>query len=139
MSYDLMVFDPSAAPRDPKAFLAWYDEQTEWTEGHGYHDPSVTSPALRAFFLEMIQTFPALNGPYANDEHDDPRSTDYAVGKHVIYAAFSWSQMEPAFRAMVALARRHDVGFFDVSDTDGAIVFPGEYDRFSKFTAADAR
>jgi hypothetical protein len=34
MSYDLMVFDPAAAPRERDDFLRWYDAQTEWTEGH---------------------------------------------------------------------------------------------------------
>ena len=28
VSYDLMVFDPAAAPAAPEAFLAWYKQKT---------------------------------------------------------------------------------------------------------------
>ena len=48
MSYDLMVFDPAAAPREREEFMQWYDAQTEWAEDHECDDPAVTTPALRA-------------------------------------------------------------------------------------------
>ncbi len=47
MSYDLMVFNKEAAPKTRSKFLSWYDQQTEWAEGHGYDDPAHTSPELR--------------------------------------------------------------------------------------------
>jgi hypothetical protein len=122
-----MVFEATAAPRDREEFLAWYDQQTEWSEDHGYDDPVVSSPALRAWFMEMIESFPAMNGPYAGDHEDDSKVTDYSVGKDVIYAAFAWSQAQNAFPTVVRLAEKHEVGFFDVSGEDGAVVFPGEY------------
>ena len=137
MSYDLMVFESTVAPRDRKAFMAWYDQQTEWSESHGYNDPTVCSPQLRAWFFEMIETFPAMNGPHASDDDDDnEKLTDYSLGKDVIYSCFSWSQVDPAFQHMVALAKKHGAGFFDVSADDGAIVFPGEFDGFAKFAGA---
>jgi hypothetical protein len=116
--------------------MAWYDQQTEWSEGHSYDDPAVSSHRLRAWFLEMIEIFPAMNGPYASDKIDDPRVTDYSVGKDVIYACFAWSQVDPAFKATATLAKKHGVGFFDVSADDGAIIFPGEFDSFAKLSAA---
>ena len=103
MSYDLMVFDPSAAPSEHSDFMDWYDQQTEWDEDHGYNNPDVTTPALRAWFLEMIRAFPPLNGPYASSD-DDPTVTDYSVGNSVIYAAFAWSVAEQAYKTMFALA-----------------------------------
>ena len=138
MSYDLMVFEPTAAPRDRSGFLSWYDEQTQWAEGHGYDDPAVSSPLLRAWFLEMIESFPAMNGPYASGDIDDPKVTDYSVGKDVIYVAFAWSQVDPAFKTMAAVAKKHGLGFYDVSAEDGAIVFPGEFGNFSKLSAVGA-
>ena len=46
MSYDLAVFDPSAVLRNAADFTAWYDEQAEWKESHGYDDPAVATPPL---------------------------------------------------------------------------------------------
>ena len=60
MSYDLLVFDPLAAPPDREGFLRWYAEQVTWHEGHSYDDPEVSTPALQAWYLEMRSKFPAL-------------------------------------------------------------------------------
>jgi hypothetical protein len=124
MSYDLMVFDPDVAPRDRDEFIAWYREQTKWGEGHSYNDPNISSQALRSWFLEMIKGFPALNGPYADEISDNPKQTDYCIGKSVIYSAFNWSQCRDAYRAVFELARKHDVGFYDVSGDEGQVWVP---------------
>ena len=42
-SYDLMVFDPEAAPKDFDAFLAWFAEQMACNEDHAYNDSRETS------------------------------------------------------------------------------------------------
>lgn len=131
MSYDLMVFEPTAAPRDRKQFMEWYQEQTKWAEGHSYNDPAVSSPALQAWFNEMITVFPAMNGPCASEDEDqdedkdNPKVTDHCIGKTVIYSAFAWSCAEEAHSTMKALAEKHKVGFFDVSADNGEILFPG--------------
>ncbi len=119
-----MVFDPYAAPRGRDEFLSWYNEQTEWSEGHSYDDPQVTTPALASWFKEMSQAFPPMNGPFASGDDDDPRVTDYSIGKAIIYVAFAWSQAEVAFEAVDRLAAKHGVGFFDVSAEQGEIRFP---------------
>ncbi|WP_313344979.1 hypothetical protein [Stenotrophomonas sp.] len=123
MSYDLMVFDPAVAPRDAAAFLEWYDAQTEWNETHEYDDPAVSGPALQAWFSAIIEHFPPLSGPLADDEDDRPQVTDYSVGNHVIYASFADDVAEEAHGLVQVLANTHQLGFFDVSG-DGAIVFP---------------
>jgi hypothetical protein len=125
VSYDLMVFDPDAAPRDRAAFMAWYARQTQWTETHGYNNPDVPTPALRAWFVEMIRSFPPMNGPLRSDDPDDPTVTDYGVGEMVIYAAFAWSQAEAAHERVKELAAKHRVGFFDVSSSDVWLPTPG--------------
>jgi hypothetical protein len=136
MSYDLMVFEAAAAPEAREDFLLWYQQQTQWSEGHGYDDPKVSSQPLRAWFMEMIESFPAMNGPYASDDVDNPELTDYSVGKDVVYAAFAWSQADSAFASMVSIAKKHNVGFFDVSADEGAIVIPSKFESSTKLSAA---
>jgi hypothetical protein len=96
MSYDLMVFDPKDPPTDREGFMAWFDRQALWDEEHSYDNPNVSTPELRSWFLEMIKQFPAMNGPYASDDVDDPKISDYSIGKSAIYVALAWSQAETA-------------------------------------------
>ncbi|QFP76891.1 hypothetical protein [Deinococcus sp. AJ005] len=124
MSHDLMVFDPSA-PRYRAEFIAWYEQQTQWSEEHGYNDVQVCSAVLQAWYAEIIQTFPDMNG-MSDEEFDESRATDYSLGTVMVYAAFAWSQAQTAHETVTRLAQKHGVGFFDVSATDGVIVFPGE-------------
>lgn len=123
MSYDLMVFSQEAAPKTKPEFMAWYDAQTEWAEGHTYNDPAITTPALQAWVLEMEQTFPNMNGPDATDDHTSAYETDYGIGRVVIYAAFSWSLTGEANETAHRLAQKHQVGFWDPS-FEGPILLP---------------
>jgi hypothetical protein len=133
MSYDLMVFEPSAAPRDRAHFMEWHNRQVQWSEGHGYSDPTVASPALQRWYQDMIQFYPSLNGPLASNDVDNPKLTDHCIGMHVIYSAFAWScAVDDARATMRALAAKHAVGFFDVSSDEGEIVFPGDFDKPDK-------
>ncbi|MDR3294610.1 MAG: hypothetical protein LBT26_02105 [Clostridiales Family XIII bacterium] len=145
MSYDLMVFEPSAAPRTKPEFEAWYAEQTKWGEGHGYDDPAVSSPALQAWFAEMRINFPPLNGPFAlsDDEFDklgeegEARATDYTIGKTVIYAGFAWSLAESGDldKTVRQLARRCNVGFYHPGS--GEALFPDDGKKIRMRTQND--
>ncbi len=126
MSYDLMVFEPTVAPRDRCGFMEWYEAQTQWSEDHDYDDPGVSSPSLQKWFEEMIQTFPPMNGPLAGDDVDDPHVADHCIGTEVIYSAFAWSVAEEAHPKMRELAIKHRVGFFDASAENGEILFPDD-------------
>ena len=128
MSYDLLVFDPAVAPKDRQAFLEWWHGVGEWTEGHSYDDPAVTTPGLRDWFDEMRERFPAMNGPFASQDYDNPCVTDYSICLNAIYAAFAWSQAEEAYPVVRELAVKHAVGFYDASgdEGDGEIYFPGD-------------
>jgi len=129
MSYDLMVFEKSAAPNNRKDFMKWYEKQTEWGEDHSYDDPSVTSSALKSWFMEIKKTFPPMNGPDAPTEEEidnmenESYLTDYSIGREVIYIAFSWSLIDEAHEKTKLLALKHGVGFFNVSADDGEIIF----------------
>jgi len=123
MSYDLMVFEISDAPKDRQEFMSWFEMQTEWAEEHSYEDHSVSSTALKNWFEEMITYFPSMNGPLASDDVDDPKITDYCIGKSVIYSAFAWSQSDEAYLKMRELSIKHSVGFFEVSANEGEILY----------------
>ena len=130
MSFDLMVFDPKAAPTDREDFQAWYREQTRWSEKHGYDDPAVCASALRAWFHEMRELFPPMNGPFRSEDVDDPKVTGYSLGRSVVYAAFAWSEEAEARDTMFELAKKHGVGFFDVSSDDGNVWAPTSYGTY---------
>src|SRR6202522_3223646 len=130
MSFDLTVFEPNAPPSDRAGFLHWFDQQAEWSEEHGYNDPDVCSPALRSWFDEMRQTYPPMNGPFASDDYDNPKVSDYCIGRTIIYVGFAWSQAKDAYALMFNLARKHRVGFYYTSADDGEVWMPaanGEY------------
>ena len=141
MSYDLMVFALEHAPQQREPFLAWYQQQSQWKERHSYDDPQVTTPELRAWFQEMIQEFPPLDGPLAPDieaedfdEELEDRLTGYCIGKSVIYASFAWSEAEMAYRHVKDLAARHKVGFFDASSNSLEIWLPTPEGNSEKVT-----
>jgi len=126
MSYDLMVFDPKAPPVDREGFLMWYDNQTQWNENHDYNNPDITTPKLRSWFMEMINQFPAMNGPFASDDIDNPKMSDYTIGESMIYVTFAWSQAESAYQAVFEKAKKHEIGFFDVSSQNGEAWIPDQ-------------
>ena len=133
-----MVFDPKGAPAERDAFMCWYNVQTQWEEPHTYDDPEICSPALKAWFLEIIETFPPMNGKFASAElpEDEACATDYSVGKKMIYGAFAWSKMDPAYELVFDLAEKHGVGFFDVSGKGNLVWVPDPED--GKLTVAHA-
>ena len=132
MSYDLMVFDATVAPRGRAAFMAWYEQQTEWRESHGYNNPEIPAPALQAWFRDLIKTFPPMNGPLASDDADNPKVTDYSLGRSVIYAAFAWSEARAACQQVQELAAKHGVGFFDVSSNTADIWLPMSWGKLAR-------
>ncbi len=121
-----MVFESNAAPTSHAQFMDWYEQQTQWAEGHGYDDPTVSTAKLRAWFMEIIQSFPPLNGPLSQDDlpEDEASATDYSVGKSVIYCAFAWPKAELAYDTVFDLAQKHGVGFFNVSSGNEEVWLP---------------
>ena len=131
MSYDLMVFEKTKTPATKQEFMAWYEKQVEWGEEHDYDTVRVTSVALQNWFMEMKETFPPMNGEYApdpklldTDENLERHMADYSIGQDMIYAAFAWSVADEAYERMRCLAKKHGVGFFDVSAENGDIILP---------------
>lgn len=125
-----MVFDPQAAPHTRDEFLAWYFEQTSWSEAHDYDNPKVTTTNLYLWFLDMSLEFPSLDDPKHSNGIDNPRLSGYNFGSVIIYVTFAWSEVENAYEAMFRLAQKHKIGFFDVSASNGEVWLPdsnGDY------------
>jgi hypothetical protein len=72
--------------------------------------------------MEVIVDFPPLNGPFKSRDHGN---TGYGIAGETIYAAFPWSQMQPAYAEVFRLAGKHGIGFFDASGKDGSVWLPG--------------
>jgi len=86
MSYDLLVFEPEAAPRGHQDFLDWHRVQSKWSEHRSYADPAVASARLRGWYVDMTQHFPPLNGIFSEEEFpiDEATAADYSIGKHLV-------------------------------------------------------
>lgn len=126
MSYDLLVFEPAAVPVEPAAFQAWYDAFTRWDGAWDYNDPALCSAALQRWEAGMRRRFWALNGPYASRTGPWFRpsdSVDLACAPNAIYAGFAWNRADVARESALALAKRHGLGFYDISG-DGAVWRP---------------
>ena len=132
MSFDLIVFDAKAAPHDRKAFLAWYDEQVALQVSDGCNNPEAPTPPLQSWFRDVIKTYPPMIGPLASGDPDNPKLTDYGLGRSVISVAFAWSEANAAHKLFKELAVKHGVGFFDVSSDDGDIWLPAPSGELTK-------
>jgi hypothetical protein len=127
MSYDLLAFDPNVAPRDREAFKEWWAVQAQWGEDHGYNDPSVTTPELQRFYGLMTSDFQDI-GSLSDEEDVGSRTSDYSIGKSVIYVAFPWPEADLAYNKFRESAVQSGVGFYEVSTDQGMeeLFFPGD-------------
>lgn len=121
-----MVFEPDAVPRGHAEFLDWCLQRTKWSEDHGYDDPALSSEHLRAWFDDIVQIFPPMNGPAATEHPtpDETSSTDYAIGADFIYASFAWSKAEAAYMTVARLAEKHTLGLFNASSSGEEVWIP---------------
>lgn len=121
-----MVFDPAVAPRERENFMTWYWNFVKWDEpNRNYNSADGMTGNLRAFYDDMRTVLPAMNGPFAADIdsiEDESLLSDYNCGSSGIYITFAWSKAELAYETTREMARRHSVGFFDVSANDGDII-----------------
>jgi hypothetical protein len=137
MSYDLMVFEPDAAPIDYAAFLAWFAEQMQCGEDHGYDNPAEASERLRAWLREMLNVFPSGADPFYEDEPvdlDEDSYSGYSIGREMIYVIFVPVKAELARQTAFDLAAKYGLGLLEPSSEhaemwrpeSGKLVLAGE-------------
>ncbi|MDO4799148.1 MAG: hypothetical protein Q4A52_01365 [Bacillota bacterium] len=125
MSYDIMVFEDSGAPKTMPEFMEWYDKQTQWDEGHSYSDISIASPALQAFFADFLKEYTALEDMEEDEEiaDDDAKYVrTYSIGRDMIYLGFSYGNAAEISEDIEDLASEHGVGVFLCSGS-GEVIF----------------
>jgi hypothetical protein len=129
MSYDLVVVDPRSELRERSTFMRWYASRTNWRDGFNYSNPSNATPALHAFYEEMIAIFKPLGNPLDfGTEDSDERGpvAEYVIDTDIIYMAFSWQRARLAYETTRRLAAKYAVAFFDSSGEQGEVWFPSE-------------
>ena len=134
MSYDLVVFNPETAPKNKEDFKTWFDKQIDLADNRSYSDLEFINKNLESCFLEIVKSFPALNGPYSNNDIDQENMTDYDVSENIICASFPWSSSDQAYNNTKQLAEKHNVGFYDVSGNED-VFSTDDYGNFRKIQA----
>jgi hypothetical protein len=139
MSYDLVVFDPAAAPRDRAGFLEWIKYALGVADGHARTDPTAASPELWAWHRDMCEVFPAGDGPRAYDPFSTQatKNATYRFAANVILAGFHWEVSGAALHRVKKLAQTHRLGLFDASGTDGAVWMMSDRGKFEIVHRAD--
>ena len=127
MSYDVLVLDKHKRFKTGDEFLAWYDQVTKWDEDIDYNDYRHATPSLQSWFLEMKDIVRPMNGEFAPPDEEvdsgDFMEADYTIGKEHIYVAFAWSDAEHVYPIIEAMAKKHDVAFFEFVGS-GDVIYP---------------
>lgn len=113
MSYDVVIFEETKAPRVSGEFIEWMEKEIDWKEDVDYNNPEVASKALRLFYDEITKTFPDLNGPNVNEDEIDEYYTEYDITPNVIFMAFGWTHAEKASELVIELLEKYNVGLYD--------------------------
>ena len=130
MSYDILIFEPDAVTDED--FPQWWEQVSRWEEPRDYDTAEGSTPAIRAFYRDLIRAFPPFNGPDAlSDVELEEREeqglpvADYTIGEDLVYVGVSWSAADALVATASELAWTHRLAAAYVSD-DGAIVRPPE-------------
>ena len=128
MSYDILIFEPDVVTDED--FPQWWDRISQWEEPHHYDSIERATPAIRAFYRDLIRAFPPFNGPDAlSDAELEEREeqglpvADYTIGADYIYIGVGWSDANALVKIVGQMAWTHRLAVAYVSD-DSSIVRP---------------
>ena len=128
MSYDLLIFEPDSATDED--FPQWWEQVSRWEEPRDYDTTEGSTPAIRAFYRDLIRVFPPFNGPDAlSDAELEEREeqglpvADYTIGADYIYIGVGWSDADALVKIVGQMAWTHRLAVAYVSD-DSSIVRP---------------
>ncbi len=141
MSYDVLVFDPTIAPRAPRDFETWYNAALEMDEVAF----EALDEKLKVFFAHLSQEFPTAEqfnkrqaprhgilgafrrllgiAPPASTLFETAKVTDYSFAPGLIMAHFDLRVAEFALNRVHSAAMFAQVGFFDTCKPVADICF----------------
>ena len=128
MSYDILIFEPDVVTDED--FPQWWEQVSRWEEPRDYDTTEGSTPAIRAFYRDLIRAFPPFNGPDALSEEElEEREAeglpvaDYTIGADYIYIGVGWSDADALVKIVGQMAWTHRLAVAYVSD-DSSIVRP---------------
>ena len=129
MSYDLLIFEPDSATDED--FPQWWEQVVaQWDEPGDFSTIDGSTPAIRAFYRDLIRVFPPFNGPDAlSDEGLEEREVeglpvaDYTIGADYIYISVGWSDANALVKIVGQMAWTQRLAVAYVSE-DGSIFRP---------------
>ena len=143
MSANFLVFEIDKAPKDPSAFMDWFQKKAKWEGDRDYFSTKGTSQPLVDFYRELTKEFPDMNGQDGPSDEEletnpelESRLTDYTIDDDLIYMGFGWSIVEEAEERVKELAFQYHLGFSDLFkiylDRDTVIPFPKKSPKESR-------
>ena len=128
MSYDLLIFEPDSVTDED--FPQWWEQVSRWEEPRDYYTTEGSTPAIRAFYRDLIRVFPPFNGPDAlSDAELEEREeqglpvADYTIGADYIYIGVGWSDANALVKIVGQMAWTQRLAVAYVSE-DSSIFRP---------------
>ena len=129
MSYDLLIFEPDSATDED--FPQWWEQVVaQWDEPGDFSTIDGSTPAIRAFYRDLIRVFPPFNGPDALSEEELEEREEqglpvagYTIGTDYIYISVGWSDANALVKIVGQMAWTQRLAVAYVSD-DSSIVRP---------------
>ena len=129
MSYDILIFEPDAVTDED--FPQWWEQVVaQWDEPGDFSTIDGSTPAIRAFYRDLIRAFPPFNGPDALSEAElEEREVeglpvaDYTIGADYIYIGVGWSDANALVKIVGQMAWTQRLAVAYVSE-DGSIFRP---------------
>jgi len=128
MSYDILIFEPDAVTDED--FPQWWEQVSRWEEPRDYDTTEGSTPAIRAFYRDLIRAFPPFNGPDAlSDAELEEREEQGLPGAHphpradYIYIGVGWSDANALVKIVGQMAWTQRLAVAYVSE-DSSIFRP---------------
>ena len=128
MSYDILIFEPDVVTDED--FPQWWEQVSRWEEPRDYDTTEGSTPAIRAFYRDLIRAFPPFNGPDAlSDAELEEREeqglpvADYTIGADYIYIGVGWSDANALVKIVGQMAWTQLLAVASVSE-DSSIFRP---------------
>ena len=129
MSYDILIFEPDSTTDED--FPQWWEQVVaQWDEPGDFSTIDGSTPAIRAFYRDLIRVFPPFNGPDALSEAElEEREVeglpvaDYTIGADYIYISVGWSDANALVKIVGQMAWTQRLAVAYVSE-DNSIFRP---------------